>query len=103
MTNEWLRPVERRVRRLIDAGVPHDEIARRFRHTSDWVRRVVALSEVPRDGASRSDSSLNPLERRVLRWRREGSTPAEIASRFRRSPRFIEQTERLARYKLGRS
>jgi hypothetical protein len=45
---------------------------------------------------------LRPVERRILRWRGEGATHAEIAGRFQRSPGFIERVEVLARYKLAR-
>jgi len=48
-------------------------------------------------------SRLRPLERRVLKWREDGASPSDIAVRFRRHPRSIEQIERLARYKQSAS
>jgi hypothetical protein len=42
------------------------------------------------------------VERRVLRWRDQGASHADIAPRFHRSPEFVEQVENLARYKLAR-
>jgi transcriptional regulator len=42
------------------------------------------------------DQHLRPLERRVLAMQAEGINDAEIAKRFRRSPRFIHQVARLA-------
>jgi DNA-binding CsgD family transcriptional regulator len=38
-----------------------------------------------------STEELRPVERRVLRWADHGLTDAEIAHRFRRSERWVEQ------------
>jgi DNA-binding CsgD family transcriptional regulator len=100
-----LRPLERRVLRLVRAGVGEAEIARRFRRRPDTIRRVIELADMPRSSPATStrDDVLRPLERRVLRWRHDGAEPAEIAPRFKRGPAFIEQVERLAEYKLARA
>lgn len=101
--NEQLRPVERRIRRLVRHDVPRSEIARRFRRSPEFIDRVIELSELPnRTTGMPSSGPLRPVERRVLRWRDEGATPADIAPRFNRSPEFIERVEHLARYKLDR-
>jgi hypothetical protein len=101
-SDEQLRPVERRVLRLVGAGLADAEIAQRFRRSPDWVRRVVTWSDVPRHGAlDEPKGSLRPLERRVLHWRDQGVDHAAIGDRFHRSGEFIEQVERLARYKLA--
>jgi DNA-binding CsgD family transcriptional regulator len=98
-----LRPLERRIRRLVGEGVSTGDIAQRFRRSPDFVRRVIVLSELPnRMAAVRTAAPLRPLERRILRWRDEGADHAEIAPRFHRSPQFVERVEDLARYKLGR-
>jgi hypothetical protein len=67
------------------------------------VRQIVALSKLPRQTREPSAPEvLRPIERRVLRWRDEGAEFAELASRFRRGPAFLEQVEEIARYKLAR-
>lgn len=95
-----LRPVERRVLHLAENGVDDVEIGRRFRHSPEWVARVRALAQHPRDGAHPRGDVLRPLERRVLRWRASGAGYDELSPRFRRSPRFLQQVEALAMYKL---
>jgi DNA-binding CsgD family transcriptional regulator len=99
-----LRPYERRVRRLVRAGVPTAEIARRFRRSPRTIERVEAMSELRQgqDGPTVEGGVLRPLERRILRWRALGATEKQIASMFRRSPAFVRRVERLARTKLGR-
>lgn len=98
-----LRPIERRMRRLADAGATDVEIAWRFRRTPRYVRQVMTLSDRPRGHAHPQPSAaLRPIERRVLRWRDDGADYNELAARFRRRPAFIRQVEQLARYKLTR-
>ena len=99
-----LRPIERRVRRLVDDGVAEDEIARRFRRSPEMIHRLIALADVPRSHpAGHPDRGLRPLERRVLRWRDSGAGYREIGSRFHRSAAHVERVEGLARYKLSRA
>lgn len=106
---ERLRPLERRIRRLVEQGQPHDEIAQRFHRSPEFIERVLELSELhrapqppaPSPSTARS-TPLRPLERRTLRWRAEGFGYAEIGELFRRGPAHVEQVERLANYKLSR-
>ncbi len=100
--HDRLRPIERRMRRLVHEGADEDDIAQRFQRSPDHVRRVLALADLPGRAAPASSSPLRPLERRILRWRDQGAEPAEIATRFRRSPEFVERVEALANYKLSR-
>lgn len=95
-----LRPVERRVLRLAESGLDDTEIARRFRHSPEWVARVRTLAEHPRNGTHLRGDVLRPLERRVLRWRALGVDYDELSPRFHRSPKFLAQVESLALYKL---
>jgi DNA-binding CsgD family transcriptional regulator len=98
--NESLRPLERRVLRLVGDGVDDTEIARRFRRSPEFVRRVIAYAGMSRPGARPDAGALRPVERRILKWRARGTDHAEIARRFRRSAGHIERIERLATYKL---
>lgn len=101
--DERLRPVERRIRSLVQHDVPVGDIASRFRRSPEFIHRVIELSE--RSNRTRqmpSSAQLRPIERRILRWRDEGASHAEIGPRFNRSPGFIERVEHLARYKLTR-
>ena len=100
--DERLRPVERRMRRLRADGCSNAEIASRFRRSPEHVRRVLDMSELDGRRAVPDGESLRPLERRILRWRAAGAQPSEIATRFRRSPGFVQRVEDLARYKLSR-
>ncbi len=98
-----LRPVERRIRTLVRDDVPVADIASRFRRSPDFINRVIELSELSdRTGPTPSSTPLRPIERRILRWRDGGASPAEIGPRFHRSPGFVERVEQLARYKLAR-
>jgi len=96
-------PMERRMVRLSEQGLGNDEIARRFRKSPGFVHRVLALARVPRRGTGPDGAQLRPVERRVLKWREDGASATDIAARFRRQPRSIEQIERLARYKQSGS
>jgi DNA-binding CsgD family transcriptional regulator len=95
-----LRPVERRVLYLAESGLDDAEIARRFRRSPEWVARVRVFAQHPRDGAHPRGDVLRPLERRILRWRASGADYEELSPRFHRSPRFLQQVEALAMYKL---
>ena len=100
---QLLRPIERRMLKLAEAGASDVEIAWQFRRTPKNVRQVIALAQLPRQQPPASPpAGLRPIERRVLRWRDEGADFAELASRFRRRPAFLAQVEQLARYKLAR-
>ena len=86
------------------AGVDDPEIARRFRRSPGYVKRVALLAGAPHERTTVTrDDSLTPLERRVLKWREQGARPQDMAWRFRRSPEHIARVEKLARYKLARS
>jgi DNA-binding CsgD family transcriptional regulator len=98
-----LRPIERRVLALKEAGVPDIEIAHRFRRGRRFIEQVVSLARLDgrdADKRTRRPGALRPVERRILSWRDRGMSPEQLADRFRRSPDFVRRVERLARYKL---
>jgi hypothetical protein len=100
-----LRPIERRMVELARAGVAEVDIAQRFRRTPGYVRRVLALAEVPRQAVEqtveKAIDDLRPVERVVLSWIDGGGRHADIAARLRRTPTYVLQVERLARRKLA--
>jgi DNA-directed RNA polymerase specialized sigma24 family protein len=96
-----LRPIERRIMELARTGVADVDIAQRFRRTPGYVRRVLALAEVPRQHVERAVDELRPIERVVLSWVDGGGRHADIAARLRRTPSYVLQVERLARKKLA--
>jgi transcriptional regulator len=101
--DERLRPIERRVLALKEAGVTDAEIAHRFRRGRRFIRQVEELAGLDGRDAKRRrrrDGSLRPVERRILTLRDRGVSTDELAERFRRSPDFVARVERLARYKL---
>ena len=104
-TDAHLRPIERRIRRLVAAGVDPAEVAWRFRRSRRSVSQILALGSRPHREASSSTNQpvLRPLERRILAWREAGASYAEIGARFRRSPQFVRRVEDLARAKLARA
>jgi DNA-binding CsgD family transcriptional regulator len=100
--HESLRPLERRVLRLVASGVDHIEIARRFRRQPEFVDRVIAYAGMPHNSVRPAGETLRPLERRILKWRAGGAAHADIGRRFHRSAGHIRRIEELATYKLAR-
>ena len=100
-----LRPIERCVVRMAEAGVSDSEIGRRLHRSADHVRRVRDLATVPRTPSrsmTAAPQDLRPLERRVLRWLDDGVDHQHINGVFRRGPGFAGLVEEMARYKLTR-
>jgi hypothetical protein len=99
-----LRPLERRILALKDAGEDDAQIGRRFKRSPDFISRVTELARL--DGRHADDSEgpgLRPLERRVIDLRERGVSRDELARRFKRSPDHVARIEHLARYKLQRT
>jgi hypothetical protein len=104
LTMAELRPVERCVLRMSEAGLPDIEIGRRLHRSADHVRRVRVLTTVPRTPSRPTavPHNLRPLERRVLGLLDDGVEHERISEVFRRGPGFAEFVEEMARYKLAR-
>ena len=110
-TTEELRPVERRVLRWAESGLTDSEIGLLFGKGEQWVEQVRTLAALDRPvsgvsggsgvfGGSDRDDLLRPLERRLLRWRKQGFDYADLSFRFRRSPEFLARVAGYAQYKL---
>jgi DNA-binding CsgD family transcriptional regulator len=95
-----LRPVERRVLAMKDAGMSTEEIGRRMKRSSRHVSQIITLTDIPRR-ARLPISGLRPLERRVLAMRNQGLSHEEIGQRFRRSSGHIRRVEGLAHYRMA--
>ncbi len=100
-----MRPLERRVTKLVDDGIGETEIARRFRRSPEMIHRILGMASFPASASAlpAPNALLRPLERRVLQWREAGAGYDEISTRFRRSVAGVQQVERLARYKVDRA
>jgi len=99
VANTDMRPIERRVLRLVHDGVDDVEIGRRLRRSPDFVRRLITYAGVPRTHTAPDAGQLRPLDRRIMKWRASGADHAEIGRRFHRSAGHIERVERLATYR----
>jgi DNA-binding CsgD family transcriptional regulator len=99
-----LRPIETRILAMRQQGISDEEIGRRVRKTPERVAKIAEWATLPARGSgeTREDDGLSAMEKRVLALRAEGQSHAEIAERFRRSPRFIRQVEGLAHYRKYR-
>jgi transcriptional regulator len=95
-----LRPIERRVLAMRDAGIEPAEIGRRLRRSAAHVERMMLWAEIPRPARAR-DSGLRAIERRVLALREQGHSHDEIGRRFGRSAAHVRRIEGLAHYRLA--
>lgn len=93
-----LRPLERRVLALREAGHEIDDIARRFKRSPEHVERILRWTEIPRSGPPPRLAN-RAREERILAMRFAGEDHEDIAERFNRSPGFIRQVEGFAHYR----
>jgi DNA-binding CsgD family transcriptional regulator len=98
-----LRPIERVVMRLRDAGANPAEIGKRVGKKPGTVNRIVQMAGYREDGNSARtprDHPLRPVERVVMRLRGEGETYSQIGNRLALSGRRVQMIERMAQFKL---
>jgi len=83
---------------MTDEGLSEAEIGWRLRRSPGHVQHMLTWMELRagRPYRPRSAGQPSPIERTVLRSRADGVSHAEIASRLRRTPGFIERVERFA-------
>jgi DNA-binding CsgD family transcriptional regulator len=99
---DHLRPIERRISRLVESGVSSDEIGSRFNRSGAFVERVIEFANLPGRHRAVAQHELRPIERRLMRWSAAGASPEELASRFRRSPDNIQRVLGFADLKRAR-
>jgi len=97
-----LRPIERRVRKLEEAGMTNEQIAKLFKRSPEHIARISSYSTLENRSYEPRHTALRPLERRVLHLRGEGLDHEEIGRRFRRSPQHMRRVEGFALYKMAR-
>jgi DNA-binding CsgD family transcriptional regulator len=98
VSNEKLRPVERRLVAMRDAGYDVEDIASRLNRSPEHVTRMLAWIEIPRNGPAPRRAAA-ARESRVLALRAQGQSHEEIGARFKRSARYIRQLEGMAHYR----
>ena len=106
MTEVPRRAIERRMTSMAAAGVTPAETGRRFHRSDRYVEQVLRLAQMPRTIDARPSSvgsDLRPLERRLLRWRDEGTDPGDVATMFGRTPEHIARVLALVDYKQRRA
>lgn len=105
MTGHPLRPIERTIARLHGQGASISEIATRIGKKPGTVSRIMEMTRyrLHGNGQTESEDALRPVERVVLRLRRDGESYGEIGIRLARSGRRIQEIERFAEMKLARA
>jgi hypothetical protein len=101
VSDDALRPIERRVLSLVDSGIGTEEIGHRFRRSTGHIERLIELARLPDRVAVPHAAGLRPVERCILGWRTKGARPEEIGSRLHKSAGYVERVEGYARHKLA--
>ena len=98
-----VRPVERRMSRLVAQGLDAEEIGTRFRRSPAHVERILGLARLPGRGqpSDPTAGALRPVERRLLQARADGITSEVLGRRFLRSPEHIRRVQALADHKVA--
>jgi len=95
MSEEYLRPVEKRLVAMKADGLTTNQIADRLNKSPTHVARMLRWVEIPRERpAPRRYAAA--LEARVADMRARGMSHEEIGHTLHRSSRFSERIEHLA-------
>jgi DNA-binding CsgD family transcriptional regulator len=104
MDHSQLRPIERVIVKLTEAGHPTTEISRRVGKKPGTVVRILQMVEMKDGqggaGAAADPHALRPLERVIAKLRARGESYGEIGNRLARSGAQIRRIEDMARMKL---
>lgn len=103
MDHSELRPIERVILRLTEAGHPSSEISRRVGKKPGTVVRILRMIEMKdghATGSAAEPQQLRPLERVIVTLRARGESYGEIGNRLARSGAQIRRIEDMARFKL---
>ena len=98
MSDDRLRPLERRILRQVAAGDDVNEIGRRLHRSPEFVQRVIGFTDIERDAKQPATAQvLRPVERRVLALRADGVGYDDLGARFNVSPRAAQLPEETVR------
>jgi hypothetical protein len=98
-----LRPIERVVLKLHEAGATAPEIGKRVGKKPGTVHRIIEMAGFKGDGAPQTapaGNPLRPIERVVVKLRERGESYGEIGIRLARSGRQVQMIEKYAVFKL---
>jgi len=104
MEHQDLRPIERVIVRLSEAGQEPPEISRRVGKKPGTVTRIMTMIDLrsgsPMSHVIEDDNTLRPLERVVLKLRARGESYGEIGIRLAKSGDQVRRIESYAQLKL---
>lgn len=103
MEHQDLRPIERVIVRLREAGQEPPEISRRVGKKPGTVTRIMTMIDLRSESPMThfvDDEALRPVERVVLKLRARGESYGEIGIRLRKSGEQVRRIESYAQLKL---
>jgi DNA-binding CsgD family transcriptional regulator len=104
MEHQDLRPIERVIVRLSEAGQEPPEISRRVGKKPGTVTRIMTMIDLrsgsPMTHVMEGDATLRPLERVVIKLRARGESYGEIGNRLHKSGDQVRRIESYAQLKL---
>ena len=103
MEHQGLRPIERVIVRLSEAGQGPPEISRRIGKAPGTVTRIMTMIDLRSDSRRTrvvEAEALRPVERVVMKLRARGESYGEIGIRLRKSGEQVRRIESYAQLKL---